>query len=280
MKIKFYFSSIITIVLTAPLFSQPVNGVTTYNAVSNNSNYNIFSGRTSFVIDNIGNKYIGMASTNAHSARLAKFNDTAWQVLPYSFLPFTKVYALAVDASNYLWVATNYGLYKFQDTTNVASYTGNPVANCLEAGGGNIYIGSNSGLSVFNGSTFTNYNHALNGMKSDTVLSIKYESPTAIWIGSSKGLEKFVGSTFTFNTVAGAPNDSVKCIYIDALNNKWLGTNHNGVIKYDDTNFKTMQQLYGTPIGIDWPINTHSICKGPSGGVFFQSMYNLTFMNV
>jgi hypothetical protein len=274
MKIKFYISAILLLIFIGKAFSQITsNGVTDYNMVSNNANYNNFGLRTSFVIDNNGNKYIGTANTNGHSVRLVKFNDTACQVLPYSFFPLTKIYALAVDASNNLWVGTSYGLYKFQDTTNVGSYTGHPSANCLETAGGNVYIGSNSGLAVFNGSTYITYNRATNGMKSDTVLFIKYESPTAIWIGNSKGLEKFDGTSFTFYTVAGTQNDSVQCIYIDGLNNKWLGTKHNGVIKYDNTNFKTMQQLYGTPTGVDWPVNTHSISKGPGGGVFFQSMY-------
>ncbi|MGZ3903252.1 MAG: T9SS type A sorting domain-containing protein [Bacteroidia bacterium] len=263
-------------------FSQSGNGITTYSAVSNNSSYFKFNNRTSFVIENNGNKYIGYAYpiSNTSAVRMSKFDGTSWHVFPYYFATNEKIYAIAVDASNNIWVGTNYGLYEFQDTTYIATYnTGNSsiISNtitCLEAGGGNIYIGTNSGFSVFNGSTFTNYNRASNGMKSDSVLCIKYENPTKIWLGNKWGLDKYDGnSTFIYSSVIGTQTDSVLCVYVDGANNKWIGTNHSGVIKYDNTTFKTMPQLFGNPLGVLWPLHTPSICKSQSGGVMFQSTY-------
>ncbi|MGZ3863897.1 MAG: T9SS type A sorting domain-containing protein [Bacteroidia bacterium] len=282
MKTKILSSVIALLAFAGTAFSQNGNGVTTYAAVSNNASYYKFNNRTSFVIDNLGNKYIGYAypvsSTNV--VRLSKFDNSSWHIFPYYFASNEKIYAVAVDASNNIWVGTNYGLYKFQDTTYVATYnTGNSsiISNtitCIEAGNGKVYIGTSSGLSVFNGSTFTNYNHVNNGMKSDTVLCIKYENPGSIWIGNKRGLDKFDGSSvFTYSSVVGASTDSVLCIYIDGSSNKWIGTNHSGVIKYDNLGFYTMPQLYGTPINVNWPVHSPSVCNGPSGGVFFQSTH-------
>lgn len=279
MKIKLFISLVLTLAFANTVFSQSGNGITTYSAVSNNPSYFRFNNRTSFVIDNLGNKYIGYAypTSNINAVRLSRFDDTSWHVYPYYFATNEKIYAIAADASNNIWVGTNYGLYEFQDTTFITKYnTSNSgivsdTITCLETGGGNVYVGTKRGLSVFNGSTFTNYTRALNGMNCDTVLCVKYESPSIVWLGGKRGMDKFNGgSTFAFSSVTGGQTDSVLCIYIDGANNKWIGTNHNGVVKYDNSNYYTMSQLYGTPLGVYWPVHTPSICKSTSGGVLFQ----------
>ncbi|HXB40460.1 MAG TPA: T9SS type A sorting domain-containing protein [Bacteroidia bacterium] len=240
--------------------------------------------RSSFTIDNNGNKWIGFNSGNGSSMQLVRYNGTSWWKIPSIIIPNRKVNALTVDGLNNIWVGTDYGIYVFQDTNLVSQYSHSnstlisDTIVSLAAGGGNIYVGTCKGLSIFNGTSFINYNHSINGLSHDTIYSIAYESTSSVWLGNKGGLEKFYGSGFTyFYNLGGLGSDSVLCIYIDSQNNKWLGTNHHGVIKYDNTNFFTMTQAYGTPTGVGWPVKTYSIGKGPNGGVFFSSHHSDLF---
>ncbi|HKC67743.1 MAG TPA: T9SS type A sorting domain-containing protein, partial [Bacteroidia bacterium] len=189
----------------------------------------------------------------------------------------------AVDAANNLWIGSNMGLTKYNGTSFTTYNTSNSglisdTITAIGCGNGNVYAGSHRGLSVYNGTNFSNYTTA-NGMNSNGVTCITVENANAIWIGSSNGIEKFNGSSFAFNYVAANNTaDVVNCIYIDAQGNKWIGTNTHGVIKYDNSNFYTMQQLYPgnvtqEMIGVGiWPTCVQTICTGLNGGVFFNSI--------
>ncbi|HEX7413228.1 MAG TPA: two-component regulator propeller domain-containing protein, partial [Bacteroidia bacterium] len=271
-------------------FSQNPGYTTYYASIPTTTVTNANLGHAStFVIDNNNNKWIGFNYGNVNSFQLLKYNGTQWDTFPAfnALSPTNKVYALAVDASNNLWIGSNRGLTKYDGTTFTTYNTTNSLIKSdtiisLACNGGNVYAGSYKGLSVFNGTSFTNYNRATNGMKSDTVYCITAESASAVWLGNRFGMDKFNGSTFTFSYVAaGNVADMVNCIYLDSVNNKWIGTNAHGAIKYDNTNFYTMQQLYPNPntlqdlIGAGyWPITVKDICKGFHGGVFFGMKVN------
>lgn len=239
-----------------------------------------FAKRSCLVIDNLGNKWVGFNSGAPSAYELIRYNDTLFDA--FTHIPSHKVNAIAVDALNNLWLGTDSGLVMFDGITltKYSMFTSNIPSNhiiSVACGGGKVYVGTNNGLSVFNGSNFTNYN-TTSGMSNDTVLCITYESSSVIWLGNAKGLEKFNNiNTFTYYNVTGTSvTDKVFCIYIDQNNNKWLGTNANGVVEYDNTFFFNTQQLYGGQfiIGGKFPKSAHSICRGPNGGVFFTLVNN------
>lgn len=270
---KIYATLVTTIFLAFHTFAQS-NGVTNYTCSIPSSGSNL-SLRSAFTIDNFGNKWVGFNSGTTTSFQLVRYNGTTWDSFPH--IPNRKVNALAVDAANNLWIASYGGLVKY-DGSNFSYFNagGSGIASdtiySVACGGGNVYLGTNHGLSVYNGTSFTNYNHATSGLSHDTVSAITYENSGAIWLGNPKGLEKFNGSNFTNYSLGTVGTGSVNCIYIDQTNNKWIGTNNYGVVKYDNTNFQTMQQLFSpyAIIGGYWPSVTQSICKGPSGGVSFE----------
>ncbi|MHB8258908.1 MAG: Periplasmic ligand-binding sensor domain-containing protein [Bacteroidia bacterium] len=272
-------------------FGQIGNGITNYTVTIPSTTVTTANLRnpSAFVIDNTGNKWIGFAyyiGSSVNSFQLIRYNGTQWDTFPAfnAIYSLNKVHALAVDASNNLWIGSNRGLTKYDGTTFTTYNTTNSTIKSdtiisLACNSGNVYAGSYKGLSVYNGTTFTNYNRATNGMKSDTVYCITAESASAVWLGNRFGMDKFDGSTFTFSYVAaGNVADAVNCIYIDATNNKWIGTNAHGVIKYNNTNFYTMQQLYPPSTLQDligyggFPTIVKSICQGPNGGVLFGTI--------
>ena len=284
---KLYTLGLVASMKAATLFGQTYNGgalgVLSYYPNIQGATAINYSYISAFVIDNAGNKWMGFSSGKTNSFQLLEYNGTQWDSFPgfKAISPTNKVYALAVDATNSLWIGSNAGLTKYNGSTFTTYNTANSnlisdTIISLACISGNIYAGTRKGLAVFNGTSFTNYNHANNGMKSDTVICITAEGPSVVWFGSAYGLEKFNGSTFSFNYVAPATAaDTVNCIYIDAQNNKWLGTSAHGVIKYDNTTFSTMQQLLPNSTSQDFigygnlPTIVKSICKGPNGGVFF-----------
>lgn len=269
---KIYFFLIVCCNWAVETLAQ--NGVTSYSCTLNGQTQTTFNIRTAFVIDNTGNKWVGFNSGYNRPYELVRFNGTSWDSFPH--VPSHKVNALVVDAGNTLWIGTDSGLVKFNGSSYTVYNTGNSgiasnIIYCLAAGGGNIYAGTNAGLSVFNGSTFTNYNNAQNGLSHDTITVLEYENPSNLWIGNRWGLENFNGSNFTFMGLGAVGTATVNCIYIDGSGNKWLGTTGYGVVKYDNANFFTMQQVFPPTaiIGGTWPSQTYSISKGPTGGVSF-----------
>jgi hypothetical protein len=273
---KLYFLILALLALSGKNIAQST-GVTNYTCTIMQSSASSFALRSALAIDNAGNKWIGLNSGTTTSFQLIRYNSitTTWDTFPH--IPGRKVNALAVDASNNLWIASNGGLIMFNGSVytyynRAGSGILSDTINTIACGGGNVYMGTNHGLSVFNGSTFTNYNQALSGLSHDTIFSITYENSNTIWLGNRGGLEKFNGITFNYYGLGSVGNDKVNCIYIDQTNNKWLGTNTNGVVKFDNINFNTMQQLFNqyTIIGGVWPKQTFSICKGPTGGVSFE----------
>ncbi len=276
------------------IYTLIITGLIAFNTYSQTSSYpvtipsttvhatNLIHG-SALVIDNSNNKWIGFNAGTTTSFQLLRYNGSQWDTFPvFNAISATnKVNALAVDAANNIWIGSNMGLTKY-DGTSFTTYntTNSTLINdtviSLACNSGNVYAGTYKGLSVYNGTGFTNYNHAGNGMKSDTIYCITAESASAIWLGNKFGIDKFNGSNFVFNYVtAGNIADTVNCIYLDSINNKWIGTNGHGLIKYDNTNFYNVEQLYSYTLIEDlyeggigyWPHTVKSLCKGPSGGV-------------
>ena len=289
---RLYTLALIAAIANTNLFGQGPPGIEYYAVSMSSTTVNtpnvVYC--SAFIIDNAGNKWIGFNSGTTSSFQLIKYTGAEWDTFPaFNALSATnKVYTLAVDAMNTLWIGSNAGLTKYNGTTFTTYNTTNSnlvsdTIISLACISGKVYAGTRKGLAVFNGTTFSNYNHANNGMKSDTVICITAENGAAIWLGNAFGLEKFNGSSFAFNNVAPANiADTVNCIYVDAQGNKWLGTSAHGVIKYDNTNFYSMQQLYPNSTTQDfigygsWPTLVKSICKGPNGGVFFGTINTIT----
>lgn len=259
------------------------SGLTTYTSTIVPLKKNGFS---CFAVDNNGVKWVGFNKNNNTLPnvwpQLLRFDGVNWDTLQH--VPAGKVNALAVDASNHLWIGTDTGLVMYNGSsftvfsTSNSSIASNTVIS-VACGGGNVYAGTYAGLCVFNGTSFSNYSHSSSGLSHDTIYSIGYESPSAVWLGNIQGLEKFYGSGFSFwYNLGGVGSDQVNCIYVDQQNNKWLGTSHYGVLRFDNLNIRTMQQLFGArPVQagqiafLMWPLYTNTICKGDNGGACFFS---------
>jgi len=107
------------------------------------------------------------------------------------------IVSMRLDQSNRLWIGTwGGGLSMFDPETQVfRNYTvkhglpGNYILAIHEGPDGNLWIGSNKGLSKFDGSTFSNYSQT-NGLISDYVFSIEFDNDSFLWVGGHHGMTR------------------------------------------------------------------------------------------
>jgi len=113
-----------------------------------------------------------------------------------SFRP-NYIVSMHLDKLNRLWIGTwGAGLSVFNlETEEFRNYTvkdglpGNYILAINEAPDGNLWVGSNKGLSKFDGITFLNYSKT-NGLVSDYVFSIEFDNDNFLWIGGHHGMTK------------------------------------------------------------------------------------------
>lgn len=241
---KKLYSLTITCLLSLKLFSQaPPGGV--INHTSNISNL-LCSGLSCFVIDNNGNKWMGFNNNSAGThicPQLMRFNGTAWDTFPH--IPGKKVNALAIDAQN------------------------------------NIWVGSDSGLVKFNGTTYTTFNISNSNIVSDKIISLASGNGN-VYIGTQSGLSVFNGTTFTnYNhTTNGMKSDTVYCIAVENTNTIWLGNKY-GLDKFNGTTFNFYSVLNGTNAKVNCiyidPQNNKWIGTAANGAIRYD---NINFISL
>ncbi len=267
----------------AQLLIKAQNGFTTYTSSMHVSGPVIRT--TSMLVDNSGNKWIGLNIPASTNVALAKYDNTNWTYYSTSStpaMPSNNVTALAKDNSGNIWIGTNVGLVKFTGTNfvtfDVTDGLPSNTVTCIETVGSMVYIGTASGLSRFDGLNFTNYNMANGKLPSDLITSVKAENANLIWLGGNSRLVKFnINSAFTVtsyndNPIAPAVG-KINCIYIDAQNKKWLGTTTVGVLIYSGLAFVNAGDVYPM-FGGGVSNAVYDICEGLNNGVATKMIKN------
>lgn len=193
--------------------------------------------------------------------------------------------ALAVDTEHNLWAAAfrfdgsvYTGLLKKYDGTDWTGYTPadgliDSLITCIAVDHlGNLWFGSESGVSKYDQSTFTNYTTA-DGLISDSVYTITCDNTGAIWFGSHKGVSKFEGNSWTdVRKSDGLVSNLITNIFTDIDNNVWIGTRY-GVSMYDGESFVNISTFDGL-------INNNIRgVKGSNNGIWIGTERGASFFN-
>ncbi len=116
---------------------------------------------------------------------------------------------------------------------------------------GNKWIGTNFGLSKFDGSQWTTYK-TNNGLANNEIEVIVTEGKNNIWVGTMGGLSMYNGSTWTnYHKVNGLAGDTIFSICVDKQRNKWFAYSSyflfdsKGVTKFDGKTWTTYTSSNG-----------------------------------
>ncbi len=107
------------------------------------------------------------------------------------------VVSMLLDEKTGLWIGTWGGGLSLLDihTSKIRNFTvkdglpGNYILALKKGPQGNLWIGTNNGLSRFNGTTFENF-AKLNGLVSDFIFSIEFGPTNYVWLGGHYGMNR------------------------------------------------------------------------------------------
>ena len=227
------------------------------------TNNGLIHGAGSIAIDVQNNKWFGGAVPG-----VIKFDGNNWTTYntSNSGLSNDTVSCIAIDSKDSKWFGTlGGGVSKFEDG-NWTSYTTNNglVNNYVTAiaidAQGNKWVGTTGGVSEFDGTKWTNYTTD-NGLKYNYITAIAIDSRGNIWVAPSAiiayppyahiGVMQFDGKKWTYSN-SPAEYDVILSIAIDALDNKWFGTD-NGVIKFVGKNWTAFNYNNSVLTGAYYP---------------------------
>ena len=144
----------------------------------------------------------------------------------------------------------------------------NHVQAIAEDKNGVIYLGTKTGLSVFDGNSFKNFNIKDGVSDDDNIYSIIIDKQNRIWVGTGNGVHNFVNDQFipieTINKVkTDRGNLPIYSILEDRSGNIWFAS-ENGAIKY---NGKTVERFNKSNGLIDKRVTT--IVQDKKGHLWF-----------
>jgi len=194
------------------------------------------------------------------------------------------IHSIVVDSSDNIWVGTNMGVSRFDDSkwTNYTHFRGSPqvVTIAIDSNGDKWFGTFGGGIAKFDGVNweyFQNDPKSSNSIASDYIRSIAIDSKGNKWIGTdSNGVSKFDGTNWTnYTTENGLVHNTVYKITIDDQENKWFGTS-GGVSKFDDNIWISYSYTGDKKNGITGNGVTGGIIMDKEGDMWFATFGGLS----
>jgi ligand-binding sensor domain-containing protein len=162
----------------------------------------------------------------------------------------------------------NYGLDFWSEAEGLPQ---SRIRAIIQTRDGYLWLGTDSGLVRFNGTSFTAFTIETGSLKDNEVSALLEDDDGGLWIGAyGGGLTLLKQGRFrTFTTSDGLPDDVVKKLAKDQAGNIWMATPH-GACRYSHgifTKFTTSEGLSDNFVT--------SICADSSRGVFVSTVGGL-----
>ena len=183
---------------------------------------------------NLAGPLSGMVSENIKEIKLTKYPQTLGQEQFWIGTDF----GVQVPNSNPSWITYN----------NTNGLIGNQVKSIDEDENGGIWIGTNQGVSYFNGNSWVSYSSP--DLHWSGVNATAFDSNGDKWFASPLGgITHFDGTTFTpYDTANGLLSQYVTPLLIDDQDNKWVGTSSGmSVLDASNTSFTQHTRMYIMP---------------------------------
>jgi ligand-binding sensor domain-containing protein len=117
----------------------------------------------------------------------------------------------------------------------------NTIRSITISSSGEKIIGTDGGLSIYDGTNFTNYNTSNSPLIDNSIRALKEDNNGNLWIGTTfAGVYLFDGSNWTNYTPenCGVPDHFIRTVNQDLSGNMWFGTIE-GLAKFDGTTWTT-----------------------------------------
>ena len=183
---------------------------------------------------NLAGPLSGMVSENIKEIKLTKYPQTLGQEQFWIGTDF----GVQVPNSNPSWITYN----------NTNGLIGNQVKSIDEDENGGIWIGTNQGVSYFNGNSWVSYSSP--DLHWSGVNATAFDSNGDKWFASPLGgITHFDGTTFTpYDTANGLLSQYVTALLVDDQDNKWVGTSSGmSVLDASNTSFTQHTRMYIMP---------------------------------
>ncbi len=194
-----------------------------------------------FAVDNAGNRERTTSASYTVASGIWRDNSSGVFIHP------------SVIEGDFLWVGGEEGLFRVNlDTKKRKNYTTSDglISNSVRAIAvdrlGFIWIGTDKGVSQFDGKrNWVTYDYS-DGLPSNFINTVVIDPLDNIWFGTDKGLAMYDRKKFTVRTTKqGLPDNNVTSMAIDANGVFWIGTSK-GILKQDGKK----QQVFTTSDGL------------------------------
>jgi signal transduction histidine kinase/ligand-binding sensor domain-containing protein/CheY-like chemotaxis protein len=183
---------------------------------------------------------------------LAQYRTAFKHITTNSGLSQGNVTDIVQDDEGFLWFSTQDGLNKYDgkiikiyknDQTNAKSISNNLIRTLYKDRTGNIWIGSNEGLILFNrkNDTFVDFKYTSDSLNALRVDALTEDKNGNLWIGTyGGGLNFFEAKTQKVTQYKHNPsddkslsNDFISDLQIDSVGNVWIATFFGGLNRFD-----------------------------------------------
>ena len=182
------------------------------------------------------------------SSGLAKYSHGRFTVFTtLQGLPDNRIQAAVQAADGTVWVGgEDFGLMSWNGSRFVPAANLEGGLRCLLAASGAIWAGTAKGLVRYAGGR-TNSWTTLNGLPSDSILSLAQGEHGSIWIGTSAGVSRLEDGAFTnYQARDGLSHNGVLSVFEDREGSLWAGT-ENGLNQFLDGSVTPYTTREGLP---------------------------------
>ena len=143
----------------------------------------------------------------------------------------------------------------------------------LEDREGNLWIGTDNGLSRYDGRRFIIFTDG-DGLGGNSIQCIHQDKKGDLWIGTNNGLSRYDGSEFVnFTDEDGLISNYTYCMHQDREGNIWIGTDK-GLSRYDGSQFVDLTDRDGLASN-----QVYCICQDRDNDLWFGTSKGLSRYN-
>ena len=164
-------------------------------------------------------------------------------------LPNDNINALAEQNNGFIWIGTDEGLVLFNGSTWTTYNTANSplvqnrIISIEISDNGDVWaVSEGGGILRYSNSSFTLYNAGNSGFTGNGFLDIDTAPDGKVWAVGQNGAYFFANSTWSnLNETNPLFNSGLSSVGFEANGNVWIGTQNNGIIRYENPSYSLFQ---------------------------------------